>query len=214
MLETIQSTVIELESDPERVLNLFKKFERIHEEISTARLEFIKIQNALFELNARDAELDAIGEGYSVIKYESLKISLQVISSHIDVRNEDLEKLRGRYNLYVEKSENLKKNRESIERKIQQQRATLAAKEREEQEMRWQMNSMRKQKDLMRIEIDKLTQKSQLLTKLPLLKDFDAVSDGIENVNQKIHNVAEKKSQILKKIHRMESKVDNLRSHE
>jgi predicted nucleic acid-binding Zn-ribbon protein len=215
----VMETAVELEKaglpiSEKSILRLLRRFERIHNGISDSRLEFIKTQNSLVENQAKDEELDKIGEGCSVMEYENLKIELQTISSNIDAKTEDLEKLRARYNSDVEKSKDFLKNHEILENKIKKQRQILESKRGEEQELRWQLNSMRKQKDLMRIEMDKLVQRSQLLTKAPLLRNFDKMNDGIEDVNEEINRVGKKNSQITNKIEQMSSKVSNLKSHE
>lgn len=215
----VKDTVVEMEKaglpiTEKLILRLLKRFEKTHDEISNARLDYIKTQNSVVEQQKKDEELDKIGDGYSVMEYENLKIELQTISSNIDSKNEDLEKLRIRYGRDMEKSENFRKNYEKLENKIKKQRQMFELKRQEEQELRWQLNSMRKQKELMRIEMDKLVQKSQLLTKEPLLRNFDNMNDGIENVCEEINQVEKKNSHIMNQIERMASNVGNLKSHE
>lgn len=149
-----------------------------------------------------------------MLDYENLKTELQTISSNIDSRNEDLEQLRVRYNLNIEKKGQFKKSREDLMMEIEELNKAFGEKKRKEQDMRWQLNNTNAQKELLRLELDKLTQKSQLLSKTPLLRRFDSMEDGIENVNQEIQKFEGKQSKIMKKIESMEVKVNRQKSHE
>lgn len=216
---SIQNKAIELETagvpiTEKVILRLLNRFEKIHSEVCDSRLEFIKTQTALAEVKAKDEELDDLGDGYKVIDYENLKTELQTISSNIDSKNEELEKLRMRYNSNVEKSKEYQKNRENFEKKIEHVRKVYDEKKSEEQQMQWELNNLRKQKDLMRHEYEKLLQKSQLLIKTPLLRNYDNISDELENIDREIEKFEGKCSQITREIEDIEIKIDNLKSQE
>lgn len=160
--------------------NIFK----LHNAISTERLKFIKLQDTLHDLEMKDKELDDIGEGCSLFNYENLETQLQSISTEVDTINEDLEKLRERYKMINEKRKKFQKNRQEIEHEISEKKNILKEKKDEIQKLRLQLNSIAKQKKSLRSEMEKLLQKSQLLNKMPILKNFDSMSTEIERVEK------------------------------
>lgn len=66
------------------------------EEMSGLRLLYIKIRDRIAEMEAACARLDKIGEHYTLIDYEQLKIERRNHTDKIEERDEELSRLRVR----------------------------------------------------------------------------------------------------------------------
>lgn len=65
--------------------------------MSAARFDFILTQSSIAELLEKDRQLDDLGDGFKAFDYENIKTELQTISSKIDTKNEELERMRMRF---------------------------------------------------------------------------------------------------------------------
>lgn len=64
------------------------------EEMSTLRLQYIKVRDKITEMESACEKLDKIGDNYTIMDYEQLKIERRNHTDKIEERDEELSRLR------------------------------------------------------------------------------------------------------------------------
>lgn len=157
------------------VSKLIARFLKTQSDLSEARLDFIIIQNFLTEMKARDAELNNLGDGLSVIDYETMLSEVQCLQLVIESKNEDLDRLRQQCFIDTHKIKHLGEKYSQLLWTVEQQKIILNSRKMEEQNMRKILSEIKRVKDDLRTKQNDLIQQAGLLNKTPLLKDYDNV---------------------------------------
>lgn len=192
------------------VRELLNRFTSMHEGMSAIRVNFIKSQNALVELNEKESELDDLGDGYRVFDYENLKMEVQTISSNIDVKQEQLESLRQCYNREKLQHDSAEQKHGQMLKLIEQQLARYEALRVEEKLMRGNVNELKAQKSEMKEKHSELKQKSGILTRKPLMKNFDEVAEEIQELEKEVAEVEVASEKLSTKSKKLEATVKEL----
>lgn len=168
---------------------LISRFMTAHHEMSNSRLDFIVVQNGLNELKKKEAQLDDLGEGFSLADYENLKSELQTISSNVDMRKEQVDMMQKRFLRDQEKCESIKERIENIVKSTEEKSSECELLKAEENLMRDEINQLEIQKQTLRDELNELSQKAGILTQVPLMRDFDALCDEISKLSNELSEI-------------------------
>lgn len=172
---TLLSSQTGLPLSEKLVSKLIVRFLKTQSDLSEARLDFIIIQNFLTKMKARDSELDNLGDGLRVIDYESMMSEVQGLQAVIESKNDELDRLRQRCFIDTHKIVHMGEKYSQLLLNNEQQKQILNSRKMEEQNMRKNLNEIKKEKDDLRIQQNNLTQRAGLLNKTHLLKDYDSV---------------------------------------
>ena len=196
---------------PEKfVTKLINQFLKTQENLSSARLDFIIEQNSQTELMNKEIELDDLGEGFKVFDYENLMNDIQTISSNIDMKNEQLETLRQRHRSEKQKLVTANGNHSHMLKIIEKQKSKRESFCEKEALLRRNLHYLKTQKYNLRDEINELSQKSEILTKIPLMKNYDKISDETEKLSKQIFAAEETNKKYMEKIEAIKSKIKEL----
>lgn len=144
--------------------------------------------------------MDYLGEGLSVFDYENLMHEIQEISSNNDIKNELLDKFRQKF-----RNEKLKLEKEAhsfsqILELVKEEESKHESLLKRKTLMRNRLEILKSQKNILREEINKLSQKSGILTRMPLMKNYDKISSEIEKLAIEISSIEEINEKLLIKV--------------
>ncbi|CAO1407243.1 unnamed protein product [Diamesa hyperborea] len=192
------------------VSKLIARFLKTQSDLSEARLNFIIIQNFFTEMKARNSELDNLGDGLTVIDYESMMSEVQGLQVVIESKNEELDRLRQRCFIDTHKIVHLGEKYSQLLWSYEQQKQFLNSRKMEEQNLRKTLNKIKKEKDDLRAQHNNLLQQAGLLNKVPLLKDYDNVIYQIKDITEKISHFESINKTHVQETVEMKKKIDEI----
>ncbi|CAO1397967.1 unnamed protein product [Diamesa tonsa] len=192
------------------VSKLIARFLKTQSDLSEARLNFIIIQNFFTEMKARNSELDNLGDGLTVIDYESMMSEVQGLQVVIESKNEELDRLRQRCFIDTHKIVHLGEKYSQLLWSYEQQNQLLNSRKMEEQNLRKTLNKIKKEKDDLRAQHNNLLQQAGLLNKVPLLKDYDNVIYQIKDITEKISHFESINKTHVQETVEMKKKIDEI----
>lgn len=101
------------------------------EEMSTLRLHYIKIRDKIAEMEAACQKFDKIGEHYTIMDYEQLKIERRNHSDKIEERDEELSRLRRQSSNAIQCLAHIREKLAAVQDKIYSATLNLAEVEKE-----------------------------------------------------------------------------------
>lgn len=171
--------------------------------MSSVRYEFIIAQNLFAELKEKEDKFDDLGDGFRVLDFENLKTEAQTFSSNIDLKHEQLDKLRQRYNNESLKLNELQEKHAQVLDGIEREKARNEALLIDEKSLRLKLNPLKLSKNKLRHQLNELSDKTGILTQVPLMRNYEAVTDEMLQVSKEISD----HKALIEKLKAVEMKV-------
>lgn len=168
------------------ISKLVNRFFSVHSEMSTARIEQIIAQSSAIDLKGRESQLEDLGDGFKFLDYENLKTEVQTISSNIDAKHEQLDTLRQRFEREKNDFDTMKEKHAHMLDMIEEQNLWHESLRQQQTLLRNSLNQLKSQKNDLRDELNELTQNVGILTRIPLMKDYDNICDEIEDLSREL----------------------------
>lgn len=193
---------------PEKVaMREVNKLFTAYEAMSSIRLDFLRTQNAIAELMEKEAELSDLGEGLKTIDYENLTTDVQNVTSRIDLQQEQMDRLWGRF-------KRDQKTLKSIKTELRQIFATLANEKKQYKSLREDeisllnsINELQEKKKFLKEEVKELSLQAGILSRAPLMRHYDSVTKEIEKITDEISVFQELHDKFSVKFSKLELKV-------
>lgn len=211
MLETGASLINEGSGQPfseKFISKLVNRFIKTHGEMSNARFE----HNSMTELIEKESQLEDLGGGLKMLDYENLKTEVQTISSNIDLKQEQLDTLQQRFNREQNKFKTAKEKHSQMLEMIEKQKSRHEKLREQQTLMRSNLNQLKTQKTNLRDELNELTQKVGILTRVPLMRNFDDVSDEIQFLSKELFSTEETNKKLSTHTEKLIEEVKALKS--
>ena len=157
--------------------------------MSVVRLEFIERQNSLVEQAEIIKNLGEVGDGLKTLDYENMTTEVQTIMSSIDLKQEQMDKLSGRFRkdskALISSKSVMDENLKVIEKK------TLHLESLREQQVSLiiSIKNLGIQKKKLKDKLNDLNDKAGLLSHPLLMKHYDKVVKEIEDLTEEISKV-------------------------
>lgn len=189
-------------------------FFNTYREMSSMRSNLFIVQNDMKELEQKDEQIEELGEGFTLLDYENLKTETQAISSNIDQKQERLEMLRHRFLRDKDQIEHAKNNRLEMLTMIDDQESNYESLKETENLLRKKLNDAKAQLTRLRNEFDDLSLKAGMLNHIPLMRDYDKVSDEVHQLLEKISQVEAFSEKIHHETEMLQNRIDKMESLE
>eukprot|EP00003_Mantamonas_plastica_P027397 TRINITY_DN5875_c0_g1_i1.p1 TRINITY_DN5875_c0_g1~~TRINITY_DN5875_c0_g1_i1.p1 ORF type:complete len:500 (-),score=230.96 TRINITY_DN5875_c0_g1_i1:600-2099(-) len=169
------------------LLDLLNRDRAKDEEVSDIRLKHIQMSS---EKAALDAQLEKTEEmqskGYHLIDFEQLKIDNQTQSERIEERNEEASKLNRKITSNVQVITHVKEKLQFVSTQNEELRAIKAQLDSEVKQHRKTLNRIKKERDSLRSQNQKIKQQSGLVGAEDLLEDYESRKGQIEDLKDKL----------------------------
>lgn len=182
--------------------------------MSNARFDHIIAQDALTELIEKESQLEDLGDGLKMLDYENLKTEVQTISSNIDLKQEQLDTLQQRFSREQNKFKTANEKHAQMLEMIEKQKSRHEKLREQQTLMRNNLNQLKTQKTNLRDELNELTQKVGILTRVPLMRNFDDVSDEIQFLSKELFSTEEINKKLSTQTEKLIGGVKALKSRE
>ncbi|XP_065157303.1 coiled-coil domain-containing protein 96-like [Atheta coriaria] len=154
------------------------------DELRDLRLLHITIRNAVTYKNNEIKAMDKIGENYTLIEFEQMKIENQSNLDKIEERDDELMRLRKKCTNAIQSLAHVREKCSASEQNITILKETLHEKEKAKTVIREQMNQLKQERDFYRLETQRLKDENGLLTKDRLLIDMENAMQAIEDLEK------------------------------
>ncbi|XP_033630859.1 coiled-coil domain-containing protein 96-like [Asterias rubens] len=185
---------------------------RKEEEVKQVRLENIKLRNRLRKREQQLKAKEELAEGLHLIDFEQLKIENQTYNEKIEERNEELLKLRKKITSTVQVLTHVKEKLQFVQAENQVQKGKLKEVESLVAQKRDVLSRTKKARDSLRIDNQKLRQKSGLLGNTPLLRDFEDRKDEGDQLRGKLESLKRQHAELTLTCSGVRRKIDEARS--
>ncbi|XP_036056982.1 coiled-coil domain-containing protein 96 [Onychomys torridus] len=162
-------------------------------EMSAVRLENVQLKQSLVHFETRMKAQEDLAEGLLLIDFEQLKIENQTFNEKVEERNEELLKLRTKVTSNVQIITHVKEKLSFIDMENTCKKAQLLEIEAQVALGRDLLTKTKQARDSLRTDNIRLNQKSGLLGKESLLRDFEEKVERTEYLNKRLES--------LKRIH-------------
>ncbi|XP_059131015.1 coiled-coil domain-containing protein 96 [Peromyscus eremicus] len=162
-------------------------------EMSAVRLENVQLKQSLVHFETRMKAQEDLAEGLLLIDFEQLKIENQTFNEKVEERNEELLKLRTKVTSNVQIITHVKEKLSFIDTENACKKAQLLEIEAQVALGRDLLTKTKQARDSLRTDNIRLNQKSGLLGKESLLRDFEEKVERTEYLNKRLES--------LKRIH-------------
>lgn len=169
-------------------LYLFNEMKK-EEEVKGVRLENIKLKNRLKKREQQLKAKEELAEGLHLIDFEQLKIENQTYNEKIEERNEELLKLRKKITSTVQVLTHVKEKLQFVQAENHVQKGRLRVVEATVAQKRDVLSRTKKARDSLRIDNQRLRQKSGLLGNTSLLRDFEERKDEGDALREKLERL-------------------------
>ncbi|XP_022080417.1 coiled-coil domain-containing protein 96-like [Acanthaster planci] len=190
------------------LLNEAKK----EEEVKQVRLENIKLRNRLRKREQQLKAKEELAEGLHLIDFEQLKIENQTYNEKIEERNEELLKLRKKITSTVQELTHVKEKLQFVQAENQVQKGKLKEVESLVAQKRDILSRTKKARDSLRIDNQRLRQKSGLLGNTPLLRDFEERKDEGDELRAKLERLKRQHAELTLSCSGVRRKIEEARS--
>ncbi|XP_038067140.1 coiled-coil domain-containing protein 96-like [Patiria miniata] len=190
------------------LLNEAKK----EEEVKQVRLENIKLRNRLRKREQQLKAKEELAEGLHLIDFEQLKIENQTYNEKIEERNEELLKLRKKITSTVQELTHVKEKLQFVQAENQVQKGKLKEVESLVAQKRDILSRTKKARDSLRIDNQKLRQKSGMLGNTPLLRDFEDRKDEGDQLRAKLERLKRQHAELTLNCSGVRRKIEEARS--
>ena len=201
-----------------------KLLEKKEEEVSSARLEHIKMTNRLKKKEQQLKQREELADGLHLIDFEQLKIENQTYNEKIEERNEELLKLNQKITNTVQVLTHYKEKLQFLESDSQIQGQKLCEIESDVIRCRDVLNKHKQNRDRLRSEYHKLQQNAGLLgsiggsgiggnkKSLILLKDFEERQDESLKLEADIDSFRNRHGELILDIKVFEKKMEKVKN--
>ncbi|XP_017774569.1 PREDICTED: coiled-coil domain-containing protein 96-like [Nicrophorus vespilloides] len=172
-------------------------------ELQELRLTHIKIRNAVTDKHAAIRAMDRIGDNYTLMEFEQLKMENQGHADKIEERDEELSQLRKKCNGAMQCLAHVREKCSAVEIKTKIYKSNFDDKENDRIKAREMVNVFKLQRDNYRNETQRMKEESGLLTKDKLLNDMERSMEEIKSLEELLAN----ESKRFEKLKRMNEQV-------
>ncbi|XP_013198346.2 uncharacterized protein LOC106141235 [Amyelois transitella] len=158
---------------------------RKSEQASGLCLRYIRIRNAVSELEAIVRKLEQIAPGLFVAQYEQLFIDYQNFATKIEEREDELIRNRGRCTEHSQMLAHIREKMHHTDEVIDTTECDLGEAEMEYQRAREDLGQVKTRRDRLRWSLEAERVKAGLLTRKDLLRDFENATDEVEILRNK-----------------------------
>jgi uncharacterized protein YsxB (DUF464 family) len=167
--------------------------------VAICRIAFIKTQNALEEIIQKDAEINVIADGYTILGFEKLTNEKEMEAYKKDVISLELDTLREQYNSSMREVKKYESGRVKIEAIIDDKLVEIKEKKDELARLRMVKIELMKEMKVLQVKKDKLTARVGLRNRLNLLRNFDQLKEKVERSRVEISKLEKCNSEIMTK---------------
>lgn len=202
---------------------LIRNLEKKESEVSSQRLDHIKMTNKLKKKEMQLKQREELADGLHLIDFEQLKIENQTYNEKIEERNEELMKLHQKITNTVQVLTHYKEKLQFMESESLIQSNKLKVIETEVVQCRDSLTKHKQNRDKLRTEFHKLQQNAGLLgsigaannaghkKSLVLLKDFEERQDETLKLEGDIEDFRKKHGELTLDIKVYEKKIEKVR---
>ncbi|CAI9716854.1 Hypothetical predicted protein [Octopus vulgaris] len=158
-------------------------------EVSSIRLENIKLKNKLKKKEQQLKSTEELAEGLHLIDFEQLKIENQTYNEKIEERNEELQKLKKKIKSTVEVLTHLKEKLQFMKLENKMLGEELNKVELAVVQKRDRLNNTKQGRDYLRNDNQALQRSCGLLNNKTLLYNFEVQKDESEQLLQEVENL-------------------------
>lgn len=187
-----------------------KRFFEVQQKLSSFRFKFLFIQNELKELELKNEKINDIGEGFNMLDYENLKTEAQAISTNIDLKQDQLEILRHQFLREKKQAEKFKKKRLEALSFINKEKSRLENLKAKESNLRQQITREKVQHEKLKQNYINLSLKTGLLSNNSLMRNFDKVSNEVQQTLKEIYEVEAFNSELLSSMEKLGKQKKNM----
>merc|ERR1712168_871968 len=196
-----------------------KALEKKEEEVTTQRLENIRMTNKLKKKELQLQQKEELASGLVLIDFEQLKIENQTYNEKIEERNEELMKLHQKITNTVQVLTHYKEKLQFMETESAVQQESLKEIEEEVFHCRDALTAQKQERDRLRAEFHSRQQHAGLLgsigsgnnankKSLVLLKDFEERQDETDKLQQDIEKFQKRHAELTLDIKVIEKKLE------
>ncbi|XP_072168638.1 cilia- and flagella-associated protein 184-like [Diadema setosum] len=182
------------------------------EEVKQVRLENIKLKNRLKKREQQLKAKEELAEGLHLIDFEQLKIENQTYNEKIEERNEELLKLRKKITSTVQVLTHVKEKLQFVQAENQIQKGKLREVEELVAQKRDILSRTKKARDSLRIDNQRLRQKSGLLGKNSLLMDFEEKKDEGDQLRARMEYLKRHHAELTLNLAGVKKKIDAVKA--
>ncbi|XP_030840240.1 coiled-coil domain-containing protein 96 [Strongylocentrotus purpuratus] len=190
------------------IFNELKK----EEEVKQVRLENIKLKNRLKKREQQLKAKEELAEGLHLIDFEQLKIENQTYNEKIEERNEELLKLRKKITSTVQVLTHVKEKLQFVQAENHVQKGKLREVEELVAQKRDVLSRTKKARDSLRIDNQRLRQKSGLLGKKSLLLDFEERKDEGDELRARMEYMKRHHAELTLNLAGVKKKIDAVKA--
>ncbi|XP_054762933.2 coiled-coil domain-containing protein 96-like isoform X1 [Lytechinus pictus] len=182
------------------------------EEVKQVRLENIKLKNRLKKREQQLKAKEELAEGLHLIDFEQLKIENQTYNEKIEERNEELLKLRKKITSTVQVLTHVKEKLQFVQAENHVQKGKLREVEELVAQKRDVLSRTKKARDSLRIDNQRLRQKSGLLGKKSLLQDFEERKDEGDELRGRMEYLKRHHAELTLNLAGVKKKIDAVKA--
>lgn len=198
---------------PEKfIAKLQRRFNRAYENYSLVRLEFLKAQNALVELVEKEKALSNIGEGWKTLDYDNLTTEVQTVSSTIDLKQEQMERLWSRFRREVKNLKSMKAELEDLKQGVEDKMEQYKLIRAEEVAMLKKLQNLDEDKKNFKEKFNDLSHRAGILVRAPLMKHYDSVVNEIAKLSFELSEAEAVKAQLTAQNIKLKSQIKGTKS--
>lgn len=197
---------------PEKfVTKIVRRFNKAYENTSLVRLEFLKAQNTLVELIEQEKALSNIGEGWKTLDYDNLTTEVQTVSSTIDLKQEQLEKLWNRYRKEQKSLKSLRDELDDLQESIEDETSKYDSVRAQEISTLMVLRSLDEDKKNLKEKLNDLSHRAGILSRAPLMKHYDSVENEIVKLSKEIAEVEAMNAQLIAQNKNLKGKIKGIK---
>ena len=155
-------------------------------EVSSIRLENIKLSRNLVKREEQLRQKEEVAEGLHKIEFEQLKIEHQKNNEKIEDRNEDINRLRGKITRTVQVLTHVKEKQHFVASENTSQSEQLAESDVQVALMRDRLTYVKQSRDRLRGDSQRLQDKGGLVNHKKLLRDLEEKQDLAEELESRL----------------------------
>lgn len=172
------------------------------EEVNQFRLQNIALRNRLANKEKVLKKKEQLADGLHLIDFEQLKIENQTLNEKIEERNEELHKLRKKITNTVVILSHTREKLKYVEKQNYSHNDKLKTLNDQLNEEKKSLSYMKKDREVLQKENQKLKQQTGIVNKKSLKTDYDNREDEIRSLSERIIGLEEYHSRLTKIIER------------
>lgn len=198
---------------PEKVVaKLLKRFNKAYENTSLVRLEFLKAQNTFVELVEKEKALSNIGEGWKTLDYDNLTTEVQTVSSTIDLKQEQLEKLWNRYRREIKALKSLRDELDELQKGIEDETRKYDSARAQEISTLLFLQSLDEDKKNLKEKLNDLSHRAGILSRTPLMKHYDSVANEIVKLSKELSELEAFNAHLTGQNIKLKNKIEGIKA--